>query len=416
MDPIAREVLMKGTLSIGIPTAFLSMALIFGGAIFAREGDDPATTVTNSCNDFGIALYRMIADCAEGKNVFLSPVSISLALSMTYNGAAGETARDMAHTLRLAGMDLERVNESNALLLDRLQRDIPDVRLDIANSLWARKGIDFKRTFLERTEKHYMADVKTLDFASPQATDKINGWVSDRTGGLITEIIDRIDPLAVLFLINAIYFKGAWTEPFDGALTQEGDFHAGGGTVKKVPMMRQSGKFKYLRGEDFQAVRLPYGDERIGMYLFLPDEASNLHAFHERLDAENWKRWTSGMRKRNGTISLPRFKAAFDIKLKRILSALGMGIAFDPRRADFGNMLQRGTENLYINDVIHKAVIEVNEEGTEAAAATAVEMRLTSAMIEEEPFVMVLDRPFFLVIGDGETGAMLFMGSIVDPE
>jgi serine protease inhibitor len=408
---------MKDLLLRNLPAALLSVTLIPCGALFAGEGTGSESTIASSYNEFGMALYRTIAGTAEGGNIFISPLSISLALAMTYNGASGETALEMVRSLGLTSMDLERINDSNALLLRELHRDITGARLDIANSLWARKGYEFNKGFLERADAYYGAGVRMLDFSSPDAKDTINNWVCDKTEGMIDGIVDRIDPLTILFVINAIYFKGAWTDEFDPERTTDEDFHLEGGKQKTVPMMHQTGTYRYFRGNGFQAVSLPYGDKRASMYLFLPDESSDLSAFHTQLSGETWNRWMKSFRNREGRIGLPRFKAAYRAHLKETLIELGMGRAFDGIRADFTDMIAVPQANAYIHDVVHKAVIEVNEEGTEAAAATEVEMRLTSAIHSpEEPFVMILDHPFFLGIRDNETGALLFIGSIVDPE
>jgi serine protease inhibitor len=380
------------------------------------EGDDPALNTTEANNRFGFDLYRIVTAESPGGNVFVSPLSIALALAMTYNGAAGATAAEMADVLGYGGMKLEEINLSNARLLTELGGEIDEVRLDIANSLWMREGLAFRREFLERAKIHYDAQIRSLDFRLPTAKETINGWVSGETEGKIEELVDLIPEDAILYLLNAIYFKGAWEEEFDPDHTREEDFHLPSGGTKTVPMMRRSDQFHHFAGEDFQAVRLPYGDGRVCMYIFLPNEDSSLDAFHESLGAENWKVWTTSFGKRQGTVALPRFKARYRSLLNGPLTDLGMVSAFDPAGADFSGMIITETGNVSISRVIHEAVIEVNEEGTEAAAATAVEMKLTSARIEEEPFVMVCDRPFFLAIRDNGTGAILFMGSIVDPE
>ncbi len=399
----------------------LLIASIIAASILApscagrAEGDDTALDLSTPVNRFGFDLYTILSDESRGENIFISPLSISLALTMTYNGATGKTASEMAEVLGVDGMELEDINISNGRLMAELGGEIEDVRLDIANSLWARDGFTFKKTFLEKTSSHYKAESRSLDFRSPSAKEIINGWVSEKTQGMIKELLDRIPSDAILYLINAIYFKGAWEKEFDPNLTREEDFHISDDRTKKVPMMRRSDKFLYFEGADFKAVSLPYGDGRVSMHLFLPDDDSSLDKFHKSLDAVNWKDWMGSYSKKRGSVALPRFKAEYRNLLNGPLESLGMVSAFGPDRADFSEMIETPLGNVFISRVIHQAVIDVNEEGTEAAAATAVEMKLTSVRIDENPFVMVFDRPFFFAIRDNRTGSILFMGSIADP-
>jgi serine protease inhibitor len=395
--------------------SIVAASLIAPSCAARTEGDDQALNISTSANRFGFDLYGVIAAESRGENIFISPLSISLALSMTYNGAAGRTATEMAGVLGVGGMELEEINDSNGRLMKELSGEIEDVRLDIANSLWARDGFTFKKPFLERTSRHYEAEIRSLDFRSPSAKEIINGWVAERTQGMIAELLDLIPADAILYLINAIYFKGAWSEEFDPEQTREEDFHISDDHTKKVPMMHRSDKFQYFDGEGFKAVSLPYGDGRISMHLFLPDKDSSLEEFHKSLDIESWKGWMSSYSKRSGSVALPRFKAEYRKILNGPLAGLGMASAFDQVSAEFSEMIETPAGNLYISRVIHQAVIVVNEEGTEAAAATAVEIKLTSVRIEEDPFVMVFDRPFFFAIRDNRTGSLIFMGSITDP-
>ncbi len=402
--------------SIPLIAALVLVSLSAPSCAAGTKEDDPALNLSTSINSFGFDLYGALAKESRGENIFFSPLSVSLALTMTYNGAAGRTATEMAGTLKIDDMDLEEINESNGRLMKELCAEIEDIRLDIANSLWAREGLEFERTFMEGTSIHYEAEIRSLDFLSPTAKNVINDWVSDRTEGMITELLDKIPADAILYLINAIYFKGRWAEEFDPEETRDEDFHLSDDRTKKVPMMRRSDRFLYLEGEGFRAVSLPYGEGRFSMHLFLPDEDSSLEDFHKSLTVENWGTWMSSYNKKRGSVAIPRFEARYKSLLNGPLVKLGMVSAFDRDAADFSEMISTGTGNVYISRVVHEAVIEVNEEGTEAAAATAVEMKLTSVRIEEDPFVMVFDRPFFLAIRDNGTGSVLFMGSISDPE
>jgi serine protease inhibitor len=366
---------------------------------------------------FAFKLYNQLQKQGTNKNVFVSPSSVILALAMTYNGAEGKTRHAMARTLEIEGLSLSEVNNGFAELQRAAGDADPKVQLKIANSLWARQGFTLKPEFVERSKQNYSAEVTTLDFNSPAAPMTINSWVKNKTDNLIDSIVDRIDSNNILFLINAIYFKGQWKNEFEKAKTKDEDFQLPNGQQKKVPMMAQSGQYRYLRGEDFQAVTLSYGNGRINMYVFLPDKGKNLEDFEKKVTFENWEAWIKSLRFEPGTVMLPRFKVEYQTDLNEVLKALGMAEAFDANVADFSGIAATNSgARLYISEVKHKAFAEVNEEGTKAAAVTSVGVAVTSVQIPREPFMMKVDRPFFFAIRDDTIGAVLFMGSIVDPK
>lgn len=376
-------------------------------------GEFAATTA------FGFRLFNELTLEYPGQNTFVSPPSVAIALAMTYNGAEQATAAAMKQALSLEDFDRDQINAMFTDLMALLEEPDSAVELSIANSLWARKGMPFKEDFLQRNEKHYRAKVSDLDFNSSQAADIINHWVDDQTRGKIDGIVTPpIDPTTILFLINAIYFKGAWTDEFDDALTEDQEFHLLDGSTKQHPRMHQSGDYRYLHTEQFQAVSLPYGNERLSMYVFLPSSDLSLREFQGTLTATNWSRWMSEFRMMEGDIGLPRFRLEFETSLNDALTALGMGVAFDSDNADFSAMFPVSADaNVYISNVKHKTFVEVNEQGTEAAAVTSVEVRLAEAAPDPpQRFTMIVDRPFFFAIRDDRTGTVLFMGSIVEPQ
>ncbi len=367
------------------------------------------TRLIQANNDFGFRLFAQLAKQEANKNVFISPYSLAVALQMTYNGALGTTQQAMAKTLALQGMSLQRLNQANAALRATLQNPDPKVQLAIANSLWAGKGVPFEQDFIQRNKDFYGAKVMNIDFTNPQAEATINGWVKQQTKGKIDKLVKRgdLEHLTLLVLINAVYFKGIWTTQFDKAKTREGVFSLPNGKQKKLPMMSQSGKYQYLRGSNFEAVSLPYGGRRMSMYIFLPHRNTTLTGFLRGLTVQNWANWMSQFRESEGTIALPRFKAEYEQELRKPLTALGMGIAFGD--ADFHGMTP--VDTAYISRVRHKTFVEVNEEGTEAAASTEVVIKMRGL----SGFYMRVDRPFFCAIRDNQTGAVLFMGAIVEP-
>lgn len=375
----------------------------------AKTKVDPR--VTAAMNDLG---FRLLAELNRGnENVFISPVSIELALAMTYNGAGGETKAAMAKALGVSELTLDDLNRGNNELLSLMKNPDPKVELAVANSLWGRQGITFRPDFLQRVGASYQAKLTTLDFLQPQAADTINGWVSDNTHGKIPTLVNP--PMlrdAYLVLINAIYFKGAWATPFDKGRTQDGPFTQPDGTKKTLPMMRQSGDFAYQENEMFQAVSLPYGSGDVVMDIVLPRPGVSADDFRRSLTSANWNAWQQRFHNRDGVMVLPRFKANYETALKKPLTALGMGHAFSDQ-ADFSGMLDG--ERAQITDAIHKTVLEVNEEGTVAAGVTGVIVGVTSAPIDP-PFRMIVDRPFFLTIRHAPSGTLLFMGMINNPE
>ncbi|HHX87755.1 MAG TPA: serpin family protein [Firmicutes bacterium] len=388
-----------------------------GRSAYAEPAEyvDPRLVEANT--GFAFDLFHALKEGAPSKNMFISPASVSLALAMTFNGAAGETAEAMGKVLHIEDMNLDEINSAFADLRTILQNPDPRVKLAIANSLWAREGVDFYEEFLRRNRDFFNAGVEALDFSSPGAARTINRWVEKQTGGQIKDLIEPpIDPLTVLFLINAIYLKAEWSKPFDTNQTRDIPFYLPDGSSKQRPVMFQEGEFQYLDGEGFQAVNIPYGKNgRIGMYIFLPDPDQSLEDFYRQLDSSAWSSWMGSFKQTEGTVGLPRFKYEYESSLNDVLKSLGMEIAFDSQAADFSAM-RPTPPRLYIAEVKHKAFVEINEKGTEAAAATSVEMKCTSAAPTPDRFTMIIDRPFFFSIVDQKTCSILFMGSVTDPQ
>jgi serine protease inhibitor len=372
------------------------------------------SSLAEASNAFGFDLFQQLWRRAENKNVFFSPLSVTVALAMTYNGAAGETKNAMARALKIEGMNNAEINRASDELLKALKSSDPKIELDIANSLWTRGGMKFNEDFLARNRQFYGAEISALDFNDPKSVATINRWVSASTKGKIGRIIDQIDPQQVMFLINAVYFKGQWQKRFEKTLTQEQPFHSPGGQPKPTPMMAQSGNYLYYRGDKFQAVSLPYGKGGVSLYLFLPDQESSLDEFLKNFSYQKWEGWIRNFNNAPGDVKLPRFKLDYEKTLNDPLKDVGMGVAFIPHKADFSGI--HAEKDLYISEVKHKAVVEVNEEGTEAAAATSVGVGITSVREPRQRFTFIADRPFLMAIRDSQTGAILFMGAVLEPK
>jgi len=380
-----------------------------------RELTGVEKALVEADNSFGLKVFQAINKDEKDNNVFISPLSISMALGMTLNGANGTTREAMQNALELVGLTDQQINENYQSLIDLLVGLDPKVKFQIANSIWYRNTFAFKDSFININKQYFYADVEGLDFASPQSANIINGWVEENTNGKIKGIVDQIEPHIVMFLINAIYFKGVWTYEFDKNQTQDDLFNLPDGSQKTVPMMTQSREFSYYANDQFQAVDLPYGDELFSMTIILPLPGTNLNDFLASITTENWNQWTASFSPVNGTLYFPRFKLQYEKLLNDVLKSLGMEIAFDQGNADFTRMFDKvGDMNLFIDKVKHKSYVEINEEGTEAAAVTSVEIGLTSVG-PGSPFVMRVDRPFIFAIRENHSGTILFVGKIVDP-
>lgn len=362
---------------------------------------------------FGLDLFHRLAQARPDENVVVSPLSAGLAMSMVANGATGSTRTGIERALA-TGMELDALNAANASLAAALRTD--DVELAVANSLWARQGVPFLPSFMERNQQFYRAEVATLDFASPEAARRINEWASRNTHGRITRMVEPpLDGDLIMYLMNAVYFKGRWQDEFRPQATRPRTFHAPGGDVQR-PMMSRTGSYGWMQGEGFQAVRLPYRGGRFSMYVLLPDSGQSLAQLRGRLSAEAWRGWMTRFAPRDVMLTMPRYRLNLESRLNQPLAAMGMGEAFDPNAARFGAMLGAeylARQNAYVGEAKQKVFIEVNEEGTEAAAVTGVEMRATS--MPPPPLAFTVDRPFVLAIRDDQTGALLFVGQVTDP-
>ena len=368
--------------------------------------------IIDAGNDFAFRFLDQVYGAAPDSNVFLSPLSASMALGMTANGAAGATFQEMRTTLGFEGLSLEEINQAYRDLMDLLGSLDPRVEMAIGNSIWYREGFSVRADFLDRTRTYFDAEVAALDFGDPGAAEIINAWVSDATKGKIEEIVDPpIDPLTVMFLINAIYFKGTWTFQFDQGKTAQAPFHARDGTTSPVPLMELTGSLPYTATDDYQIVDLPYGGKAFSMTVVLPREGRSLEDLVASLDPATWNAMLAGLSSQPGTVQLPRFRMEWEKLLNETLKAMGMELPFLPGQADFSGMSD-DAPGLHIKKVKQKAYVDVNEEGTEAAAVTSVEMGLTSA---NSPFTFRADRPFLFVLRERLSGTLLFAGIYLEP-
>ncbi len=381
---------------------------------------------------FAFDCFSKVIEEDFGKNILISPVSAQLALAMTYNGAESETAEAMFKALHLSNPNKELNSAYFMNLMSKLANSDAAFRLTIANSIWSRKDFPFKKDFY-RISKDYF-DTYLDYFSTPSDTFKINGWVREKTEDKIHDIIYELDPATIMILLNAVYFKADWAFKFDKESTRISNFTAIDKSVKKVPFMTQTAEYNYLETDNFQAVELPYFNRKLGMYIFLPsvktdriinlklpegliarsnstlDHEKDLKGLLQEVSLENWKDWLNNFKPATGIISLPKFKIEYEKELNDILTKMGMGIAFDATRADFSGLTDAG--GVFIDLVRQKTYMEIDEEGTEAAAATVVSLKKGAF----PGFRMDVNRPFFFAIYDKQAQAMLFMGTIVNLE
>ncbi|HEV2149489.1 MAG TPA: serpin family protein [Longimicrobiaceae bacterium] len=366
--------------------------------------------VVSAGNGFAFDLLREVSRRKPGENVFVSPLSASLALGMTSNGARGRTRDEMVATLGFGALPQAEVNGAYRGLIDLLRGLDGRVQMHIANSVWYRQDYPFEQAFLADARRYYDAEVAALDFSSPSAARTINNWVSGATRGRITTIMEGARPDDVMHLVNALYFKGTWQTQFDRAKTTTEPFHAADGTARPVPMMRREGKIQYAAGPEYQAVELPYARGAFVMTLVLPAPGRSVDGLVASLDAAGWEALTGRLVETSGfTVGLPRFRLEHSHELNATLQALGMRAAFTPGGADFTGLSPLGRD-LFITQVLQKTFVEVNEEGTEAAAATRVSIGPTSA-----PPSVVFNRPFVFAIRERFSGTILFVGKMAAP-
>jgi len=394
-----------------------ALALALGGPADgqapAKIGGD-AEAVVKGNNVFALDLYGRLRQ--KDGNLFFSPYSISDALAMTYAGARGQTAEQMATTLHFA-LPAQRLHPAFGELIRSLNAGGKDrkYQLSVANALWGQKGYTFLPDFIRLTKDVYEGGLKEVDFVKTEEARKaINHWVEEQTRDKIKDLIPEgaLVSDTRLVLTNAIYFKSAWAEAFHEGATKKEDFHLGGGRKVQVPMMHTNEAFRYRDGGTFHALELPYQSRQLSMIVLLPKKVDGLAELEKNLTSARLDEWLKAMKVHQVNVALPKFKFSAEFSLKDVLSAMGMPLAFS-KQADFTGMTTR--ERLYIDKVLHKAFVDVNEKGTEAAAATAVVVRPTSAPNYPRADFRA-DHPFVFLIRENRTGSILFLGRVANPQ
>jgi serpin B len=389
------------------------MAQTFPSPIRALTPDQAVVVEGN--NAFAVALYGQLRK--QDGNLFFSPESISTAFAMAYAGARDTTASEMARTLHFT-LPSDRLHPAMGELLKNLNAAHDGYQLHVADALWAERDYAFLDDFLKLTTSDYGAGFNRVDFkGAPEAVrSTINQWVEQKTENKIKDLLPpgSVSSTTKLVLTNAIYFKGDWQMQFDKASTQGEDFHLSQAQTIKAPLMHQQGRFSYFSGGTFQALDIPYKSRELSMIVFLPNDADGLAVLEQSFTAANAQKWIGQLQPVSKVVlTLPKFKMAQQFELGSALSAMGMSLAFNRNAADFSGMT--GKRDLWISAAIHKAFVDVNEEGTEAAAATGIGMRSMAMVREQPPIVFRADHPFLFLIRDNRSGGILFMGRVTDP-
>jgi len=368
--------------------------------------------VVQTNNEFGLDLFNEVNANEEAGNVMISPASVSIALGMAYNGAENSTRAAFDSVLNYDGLTRAEVNEVMLDLIETLVTDSKGNLLEIANSVWYRTGFPVFQGFIEMNKTYYDAEVNELDFSAPGAVDEINGWVADKTHDKIPEIISELSPETMMILINALYFNCLWETEFDKDETATEMFYNEDETqYGQVEMMKTESNFKVASTEDFLAVELPYRNNKFSMRLFLPDKKIGVDGLISMLNGETWDQWMEKFTEMDDQqVNLPKFKFDYRRSLADDLVNMGLGVAFTDE-ADFSGI---SDIDLLISDVIHKTYIDVNEEGTEAAAVTAIVFETTS--MGPVPSVIRFNRPFLFAITENTSNSIVFVGKVTEPE
>lgn len=375
--------------------------------------DEKSAQLIEADNAFGLEVFQEIREESDDENIMISPLSISVALAMAYNGADGETKLEMEDAMKLNGLTTDEINASYQMLISALQSLDEEVVFEIANAIFYAQGFTVKSDFINTNKTIYNAEVESLDFLSPSAVVTINNWVADKTHDKILTIIEQLNPLDRMVLVNAIYFNGIWTTQFDEEGTHLHNFSKNNGTTLEIPMMNKEDKLDYTSNSLFKAIKMPYGNGQYNMIVFLPADNKNSQDVIDELNSNNWKNWMESFEIEDIVdVTMPRFKFAFEIGLNDVLKKMGMLKAFQPNIADFSKITD---EDLYISSVKHKSFIDVNETGTEAAAVTSVTFTTTSIGNEPPKITFLVNKPFIFAITEKDTDAILFIGEVNHP-
>ena len=372
-----------------------------------REPTPNERAIVHSGNVFGMNVFNALHGADPDSNMLISPLSISMALGMTLNGAANETYDAMRQTLALTGLEEEDINSSYQTAIELLTSMDPEVIMSIANSIWYRDGLPVYDDFIQTNQTYFDAEVAELNFNDPSSVNVINDWVYTATNGIIETILQEIPDEVIMYLINALYFKGGWRFQFDEERTQDKPFYNYDGTETTIPMMGRKINTAYYTNweEGVRMADIPFGDSLFSFTVIIPED---INTFADSLTLDKWNHYMNNLHSGEVYIGLPRFDLAWEKSLNDILKSIGMAVAFDQSAADFSRIMPLDNGNLFISEVKHKTYLTVDEEGAVAAAVTSVGVGMTSA-----PPSIIADRPFILAIRENHIGTIMFIGKVM---
>ena len=408
-------------------------SILLGAILFGSVFGANAAISAQHDQKFEIELFKKVSAQKAKENVLVSPLSASLALGMVLNGASGPNKQEMCRVMGTSADKLDQFNSRNKSVIASLNAS-KDVTLEVANAVYSDKKTPFQKSFVDLCKSVYSAAAENLDFEQKFETlAAINSWCSEKTHGKISKILTDLKETDKMVLLNAIYFKGKWSEQFQKAATRDQNFAVEKGKNIKVKMMHRTGELRYYQGDNFAAISLPYRGGKQSMYVFLPDEGVSVNAFQAKLTGENWKKWMSSFTQERVAVSLPKLKIEFEDELNKALKTMGMNLAFmedtpglfsglvtSPAKA--GLNIPGANPNVdfiaWISKVVQKTFMEVSEEGTEAAAVTAVVMGCSAPCVTPQPKIIdfTVDHPYVLALVDEQSGEILFMGKILKPQ
>jgi serine protease inhibitor len=366
--------------------------------------------IAEGATSFAFKFASLSSQQSPKENMVLSPYGAFSILSLLSNGASGTTQAEILRMLGANPKALDVLNDKNKSDLRTLAADDPDLKLSVANAMFVDKEFSLLPPFTKVAEEKYAAQTQKLDFENAQeALTRINGWVNERTRGCIKEILGRLMKGDCVVLVNAVYFKGRWLNPFSTSATRKEPFHCGSGSDNDVWMMHKTLHLSYYAGRNFRALEIPYVNVKQSLFVILPDKTISPSDLLAQLDGNLWRQIIDGMSGNSVKLSLPKFHIEYSKELNPILNKMGMVLAFNPRMADFTKL---SSERAYVSRVIQKTFMDVDEKGTEAAAATAITMTATAMPMPQQSIEFRVDRPFIVILRDNVTNEFLFMGAV----
>lgn len=377
------------------------------------KNETKSELISDKSNSFGFGLFKKLNTKKDDhRNVVISPLSTAMVLGMAYNGVEGETKQKFSEVLGWEDVSVIELNGYNNRLIDHLQQQSENIRMNISNSVWFDEQLNIKESFLKRNRESFQTYTSSIDTEDRSAANIINHWVAESTDGNISGVMDNISSQDMLYILNATYFKGNWKNDFNESKTKKSQFFLEDKSSTPVSMMWQKADLNYYDGEDFQFVELPYEDESYCMYILLPDSNKKVDETIENLSYSSWHFYKEKLsKKRNINFGMPRFHCEHAIKMKDLLGGMGLGKLFVRDKTDLSGITER---KVAISEMMHKAAVDVDEKGTEASAATSLAISFTT-LVEDNPFNLIVNRPFVFAIEEKKSNTLLFIGKVTNP-